>query len=240
MRIIVVEDDPIIAADLAERIADFGYERPNTHSTGEAALEDILSERPDLVLMDVQLAGKLDGIATVTRFRESYPDCAVVFLTSNTDEHTFSKARKLNPRAFLGKPFRSRDLQHTIELAIGTPAQPAPAEDAQDVYRLQDRLFIKVRDRLQRVLLDDIHWIEADDYYCKVVTADAELLVTKTLKKFCELLPDGGHFVRTHRSYVVNLLHVEQIDHAHVHINGTRVPVSKSARESLLSALKNA
>ncbi len=240
-QIVVVEDDPIIAADLAERICDLGYGRPATFARGEDALEAILAQTPQLVLMDVQLAGDLDGIDTVARFRESCPDAAVVFLTSNTDEATFARARKLHPRAFLGKPFRARDLRNTIELAIGSPPPPVnEGSDGEDVYRLQDRLFVKVKDRLHRVLISDILWVQADDYYCRIVTKDKDYLVTRTLKKFAELLPEDGPFVRTHRSYIINLRHVEEIAYAFVQIDGRRVPVSKSSREDLMKALKNA
>ena len=242
-RIVVVEDDPIIAADLVERISDLGYARPERFATGEEALVAIEAAAPDLTLMDVELAGDLDGVETVARFRKTHPDAAVVFLTSNTDEATFARARPLNPRAFLGKPFRGRDLRHTIELAVGTPPPPtsaAPTEaDEGEVYRLKDRLFVKHKDRLRRLLIADIYYARADDYYCRVVAADGEHLITRTLKKFAELLPAEEGFFRAHRSYVVNLHHVEEIDHAHVHVGGARIPVSKSAREDLMKALRN-
>ena len=241
-RILVVEDDPIIAADLVERITDLGYARPERFDRGEDALAAMTAHAPDLTLMDVQLAGELDGVETVARFRKTHPAAAVVFLTSNTDEATFSRARALNPRAFLGKPFRARDLRHTIELAVGTPPPPAtdPADaDRGEVYRLDDRLFVRHKDRLRRLLLADIRYARADDYYCRVATGDGELLVTRTLKKFAELLPPEEGFFRAHRSYVVNLRHVEEIDHAHVHVGGARIPVSRSAREDLMKALRN-
>ena len=244
LRILVVEDDPIIAADLVERIVDLGYARPEHFDNGEDALKAMLADPPDLTLMDVQLSGNLDGIQTVACFRESAPNAAVVFLTSNTDEGTFVRARTLRPRAFLGKPFRSRDLRHTIELAVGTPPPPAPAtppasHGGDEVYRLKDRIFVKHKDRLQRILIADIRYARADDYYCKVATADREYLVTKTLKKFAEHLLASEGFFRTHRSYVVNLHHVEAIDHGHVLVGGERIPVSKGAREDLMKALMN-
>ena len=239
--IVVIEDDPIIAAELTERIADLGYARPRRFAKGEQALEAILADPPALALVDVQLAGQLDGVETVAGFRESCPEVAVVFLTSNTDEVTFERARRLHPRAFLGKPFRSRDLRNTIELAIGSPPPPSPEDNGpEDVYRLDDRLFVKVKDRLRRVFLPDILWIEADNYYSKVVTKDKEYPVTRTLGRFTELLPDNGPFVRTHRSYIVNLGHVEEIAHAFVVIDQRRVPVSKGAREDLLRVLRGA
>ena len=201
--------------------------------------------------MDVQLAGEMDGIDVVRRLRDTEArgevetpngPAAVVFLTSNTDEATFARARPLQPRAFLGKPFRGRDLRHTIELAIGTPPPPAveePEPEGEEVYRLRDRLFVKHKDRLQRILIAEIAYARADDYYCRVKTPQREYLVTRTLKKFADLLPAEEGFYRAHRSYVVNLNHVEEIDHAHVIVGGERIPVSKGAREGLMKALLN-
>ena len=241
-RIIVVEDDPIIAADLVERISDLGYPRPERFDRGEDVLAALSDAPPDLTLMDVQLAGALDGVETARRLRDRYPAAAVIFLTSNTDEATFARARPLGPRAFLGKPFRARDLRHAVELAVGTPPPPVPApteREEGEVYRLRDRLFVKHKDRLRRLLIADIRHVRADDYYCRVATAEGEQLVTRTLKKFAELLPAEEGFFRVHRSYIVNLRHVEEIDHGHVHVGGVRIPIAKSAREGLMSALQN-
>ena len=94
--ILIVEDEPIIAADLQDRLTSLGYHVVACLSNGEAALTRVARKVPDLILMDVQLAGRLDGVETAIRLRE-FADFKLVFLTSNSDDRTFNRARRANP-----------------------------------------------------------------------------------------------------------------------------------------------
>ena len=185
IRILVVEDDPIIAADLQDRLTESGYTVLGPVAAGEDALSFVEQDNlPDLVLMDIQLEGEWDGIETTRRIRLKH-DMPIIFLTSNSDDATFRQASQANPQAFLSKPFRGRDLKHAIELAIRQSAgkeEPAKKEPAEEnAYLLKDRLFIKGKDRMVRLFFKDILWVAADDYYCKVFTKEKEYLVTQTL-----------------------------------------------------------
>jgi DNA-binding LytR/AlgR family response regulator len=199
--------------------------------------------------MDIQLAGKLDGVETALRMglTRTIP---LIFLTSNSDDASFSRARVANPRAFISKPFRGRDLCHAIELALegtsthGTTtdtsvSEPESIPDGETAMLLKDRLFIRVKDRLQRLLLSDILWVRADDYYCQVRTEEREYLVTMTLKRFAAMLPAESNFLRCHRSYLVNLGRVTEIGEIYLFVNRHRLPVSRSKRKELLRRLSN-
>ncbi|MFN4253937.1 MAG: LytR/AlgR family response regulator transcription factor [Saprospiraceae bacterium] len=242
IRILIVEDDPIIGADLQDRLLDMGYDTLGPIAAGEQALQTLAEPpAPDLVLMDIQLEGAWDGIETTRRIREQHAALPVIFLTSNSDEATFAHAKSVRPQAFLSKPFRGRDLRHAIELAIGQSAKEhaaatgTPATDIEeDAHLLADRLFIKVNERMVRLFLRDILWMEADDYYCKIVTHEREFLVGQTLKKLGESLTAIPELMRVHRSYIVNLAHIEEIGEAQLHIGRKEIPLSKTAREELL------
>ena len=240
IRILIVEDDPIIGADLQDRLSDAGYAVLGPTTSGEEALPIVAaSPAPDLVLMDIQLEGAWDGIETTRRIREQQPGLPVVFLTSNSDEATFAHARAVRPQAFLSKPFRGRDLLHAIELAIGQSAKEhaaatgTPASES-NAHLLADRLFIKVSERMVRLFLRDILWVEADDYYCKIVTHEREFLVGQTLKKLSEALAARPELMRVHRSYIVNLAHIEEIGEINVFVNNHPIPISKASREELM------
>jgi DNA-binding LytR/AlgR family response regulator len=238
--ILVVEDDPIIAADLKDRLEELDYLVLGPVAAGEEALERVKrGPEPDMILMDIQLEGNWDGIETAAHI-QAYKSLPLIFLTSNSDEATFTRAKTVKPQAFLSKPFRSRDLVHAIELAVrqSTVQAAAPPEALDDTFILKDRLFIKVKDRMLRVFFQDILWVQADDYYCKIKTAQREFLVTKTLKKFGEELLPRPEFVRVHRSYIVNLLHIEEIGELCLHMGGHQVPLAKEAREELMLKLR--
>jgi DNA-binding LytR/AlgR family response regulator len=240
--ILIIEDEPIIAADLEDRLLEAGYAVLGSVARGEEALDFFDQKPPDLVIMDIQLEGEWDGIETTRRIRQK-KDLPVIFLTSNSDDATFRTAAQVNPQAFLSKPFRGRDLIHAIEIAIRQFTKTSDAQDSaveeNDTYLLYDRLFIKVKNRMKRLFFKDILWLEADDYYCKVVTPDSEFLVTKTLKKFSEELMGRPEFMRVHRSYIVNLQHVEEIGELFLYIGKEKIPVSRDMREELLARLKN-
>jgi DNA-binding LytR/AlgR family response regulator len=234
--ILIVEDEPIIAADLQDRLTELGYQVMANVDSGEGALQTVRSQVPDLILMDIKLAGKLDGIETALLLRKT-TNASLVFLTSNSDNATFRRARQARPQAFLSKPYRGRDLAHAIELAIGRASSerpPASPVKEDSVQATQDRLFIKVKERLVRLMFTDILYLEADDYYCKVYTKDKEYLATKTLKKISAQLPAEAPFFRCHRSYVVNLKRITEISDLYVFLDKHKVPLSRSKRAEIL------
>lgn len=240
MHILVVEDDPIIAADLTDRLLQMGCAVLGPVASGELALAFFgQGPPPDLALMDIQLEGPLDGIGTVRRIRETCPHLPVIFLTSNSDDATFALAKAVHPQAFLSKPFRGRDLAHAIDLALRqsaserTPA--APTEEG--TFLLHDRLFVKVNERMVRIFLKDILWVEADDYYSKIVTREKSFLVGQTLKKLHEALAGMPDLMRVHRSWIVNLQHIEAIGETFLFINKQEVPLSKTAKSELMARL---
>ncbi|MBS2018919.1 MAG: response regulator [Deltaproteobacteria bacterium] len=117
-RILVVEDDGIIAEDIRVTLTRLGYEVPRTSSTSEEALRAMEEINPALVLMDIHLRGPVDGVETVTKIKERW-DVPVVFLTAHSDEATLARARETRPHGYLVKPFKERELRTAIEVAIG-------------------------------------------------------------------------------------------------------------------------
>lgn len=241
IRVLVVEDEPVIAADLEDRLTEMGFEVAKSCDTGEEALQFLQGGATDLVLMDIQLDGKLDGIETARKIRESN-NLPIIFLTSNADEATFTRAKTTLPAAFLTKPFRGKDLKHAIELAISTHAVSAtpPPETAggSTAYLFNDRLFVKVKDRMIRVFFSDILWLEADDYYCKLIMAEKEILIGHTLKQMGEVLSGVPQFMRVHRSFIVNLSNVEEFSEAYVYISKRQIPLSKTSKDELAARLQ--
>jgi diguanylate cyclase (GGDEF)-like protein/PAS domain S-box-containing protein len=116
-RILIVEDEKIISLDLKLRIERFGYTVVGTTTTGEEAIELAEKLRPDLILMDIMLAGELDGVETATTIQEQH-DIPVIYLTAYSDEGTVERAQSTDPFGFVLKPFKERELYTTIKVAI--------------------------------------------------------------------------------------------------------------------------
>jgi PAS domain S-box-containing protein len=116
-KVLVVEDDPIVAHLLQQQLVKFGYEVFGTAASGEQALRQIESSRPDLILMDIRIEGQIDGIETATRILRDH-HIPVIYLTSSAAEETLERARDTRPYGYLIKPFYDRELHATIQMAV--------------------------------------------------------------------------------------------------------------------------
>lgn len=116
-KILVVEDESIVALNIQNRLNGLGYAVVGTISCGESAIEAAAKYCPDLVLMDIKLKGKIDGIEAASQIRSRF-QIPVVYLTAYTDDETLNRAKLTEPYGYILKPFESRDLCTTIEIAL--------------------------------------------------------------------------------------------------------------------------
>ena len=117
VRIHVVEDSPVVALHIRRFLERSGYQVPSVVASGEEAIERVAASTPDLVLMDIQLEGEMDGIEAARMIWERFA-VPVVYLTANSDQATFSRAVGGAPFGYLVKPFDERTLQATVEVAL--------------------------------------------------------------------------------------------------------------------------
>ncbi len=116
-RILIVEDERITSKDLARRLTALGYEVAGQPTGGEEAIELALETRPDIILMDIQLSGAVDGIEAARRIRALHP-VPVVYLTAYADDETLGRAKPTAPYGYLLKPCSDRDLRSSLEIAL--------------------------------------------------------------------------------------------------------------------------
>jgi len=118
-RVLVVEDETIVAMDLKRALEGFGYTVPGIAISGSEALEMATNTRPDIVLMDIQLDGQMDGIDVANRLNDLL-DVPIVFLTAFSNETTLQRAKTVHPFGFLLKPYQERELRGAVEVALYT------------------------------------------------------------------------------------------------------------------------
>ena len=116
-RIMIVEDENIVAKDIQNTLKRLGYTVPAVVSTGEEAVEKASELRPDLVLMDIRLKGQMNGIEAADQIRSDF-DTPVVYLTAYADEQTLQQAKITEPFGYIIKPFELKGLHSTIEMAL--------------------------------------------------------------------------------------------------------------------------
>ena len=143
-RIFIVEDEALIQMEIKDRLIQFGYIVCGAAARGEIAVGQIVEAAPDLVLMDVKLAGAIDGIETARRLRELC-DRPVVFLSAYSDNGLLGRAVELGSFGYLVKPFEARELHATIQMAIYKNRMERDLQEAK--ARLEDQ----VRERTEQL-----------------------------------------------------------------------------------------
>ena len=114
---LIVEDEILIAEDLKERLISFGFRVIAAVDSADEAVTLAVREHPDLVLMDIRLKGKKDGIEAAEEIRKQI-DLPIVYLTAYSDHRTVERSRQSSHDAYLLKPFQTRELQSTIDVAM--------------------------------------------------------------------------------------------------------------------------
>jgi PAS domain S-box-containing protein len=117
IKILVVEDESIVAKDIQNTLIRLGYDVPATASNAISAFQKLEDIRPDLVFLDIKLKGDVDGIQIAEKIKNSY-DIPVIFLTSFVDKVTLDRAKVTEPYGYIVKPFNESDLQTTVEMAL--------------------------------------------------------------------------------------------------------------------------
>lgn len=141
--IFIVEDEAIVASDIRETLISLGYSAAGTAKTGELALEKIRDSKPDLVLMDIHLAGEMDGVDTAAQIHVLY-DIPVIYLTAYADKVLLERAKVTEPYGYIVKPYDERELHSIIEMAL---------------YKHRIEREIKKRDAILFAVSSAVEWL---------------------------------------------------------------------------------
>jgi YesN/AraC family two-component response regulator len=138
--ILIVEDDGILAMHLKRTLSGFGYTSFTSVATGEEAVEIAKNGIPDLILMDIELAGEINGIDTAEIIR-SFSDVPVVFLTGYSQEHHIQQAKLTAPAAYLIKPVQAPELHANIEMALYRHALDRKLRESGELHKSIDAVL---------------------------------------------------------------------------------------------------
>jgi two-component system, LytTR family, response regulator LytT len=236
--ILIVEDDPVIAADLTYIMQDLGYSPFPPMRNAADVLLMLKNTRPDCIIVDVNLEGKKDGIELASEIKSEY-GIPVIFLTAHHDRNTIERIKKIQPSAYLVKPIEVHTLQTTIELALYNAshsdmgAKEKEQENENEEYISDKYFFIKVKNQLKKVSLDEIVYLEAYDNYSYLHTPDQKYIISSNLKSIENKLSDH-QFVRVHRSYLINLNFVDGIEDDVILINKVKIPIGKTYKDDFM------
>lgn len=233
VKILVVEDEIIIADQICDSLSDFGYETLEPAISYSEAIETIEAEKPDIAILDIQLSGKKSGIDLAKKINADY-GFPFIFLTSNSDKVTLSQAKESEPFAFLVKPYSQDELYASIEVALYNYSKQKEKAIDQTNLVIKNALFIKQDRFFIRLNFTDILYIKSDHIYIEIYIKDGTRhIVRGSLNDYMSKLSET--FIRSHRSYIINLDHLSAINHNCVIINEQEIPLAKTHRDDLMA-----
>lgn len=230
-KIIIVENDIPIAAKLSLQLNRLGYNITGIFSRAKDALHFLEQEVPDLILLDDQLKGQLNGIESKKNQSEESSSPIIYF-----NKRTAETLDRIIPKSIKKKKDR---LKKEIKSSLNKFQKNKHAQilKGNEHCILKDRIFVRHHEKMVRISLNDIQYIEADRNYCKVFSKDKKYLLVTTLKEVDEKLSDN-RFLRIHRSYIANISHIDEIGGNHVVIDSHSLPLSKNMRPELFRHLQ--
>jgi DNA-binding LytR/AlgR family response regulator len=238
LKIGIVEDELVIGRTILNTLEELGYTHCGPAINYTEAIEMLDEHKPDLLLLDIQLAGKKDGIDVAQKLNESYK-IPFIFLTANSDGDTIERAKKVNPHAYIVKPFTKEELYAAIEIAFNnfTGSKNNDESEKPSSYQAKDYMFIRDGYIFRKVLFSELVYLESDANYVTLhLTGQKKVMVRSTLNDFMEQL-DPKTFVRVHRSHAVNIHFIEEITPVDINVNGVKISVGKSFKDGLYSLL---
>jgi len=218
-------------------------------ANGEDAVVAILNSSPDLIFLDVQMP-EMDGFEVLEAVgRESMP--AVIFVTAY-DQYAL-KAFEVHAVDYLLKPFNRDRLEQALSRAMTALENREVGDLNRSILALLDklkegipyarRLLVKAHSRIHLVPVNDIEWIEADDYYARVHLGQNSFLIRESLSHLQQRL-DPGQFLRIHRSSIINIRYLKELqswfhgEYLAILKNGTKLHISRNYQKDVLASLK--
>jgi len=235
IKVLIVEDEALIAAEIAECMEENGFETIGIASTADTALDLVSGNKPDVILMDISIKGKINGIELAKRILSSQ-NLPIIFLTSNSHDTVIKEAMKINPTAFLLKPFNEKELPVAIELAFNNHNQQILKELGSKSI-LNDCVFVKSGKKFLKIKTEEILFIQAEGSYSRLITLKNEFVVSFNLSHFHQQI-DNKYFIRIHRSYIINIKNIDSFDLDNVYINSKSIPMSKQFSDNFFNVIK--
>lgn len=133
-KILIVEDEGIVASDIKVTLSHFGYEVMAVVSSGKEALQEVRKRLPDLVLMDIKLSGKMDGVETTQKI-QTLADIPIVYITALGNSHTFQRAKKTGPFGYVYKPLQEKEILATVETTLYKHWMGRELKKSEEKYR---------------------------------------------------------------------------------------------------------
>lgn len=226
-KIVIIEDEPDLASNIAELIALLGYCVSGIFDNSKSCLAFLSENQADLVILDILIKGEDNGIELGKMIKDEF-NIPILFCSAYTDERLLQEVKTVNPQGYIVKPFTRDILKTNIFLALNDKfaAIDAPPTSGKDTFHIRDKGYVIP------IEIKNIVMAEADGLYTKIITPDKNYLVRAILKSIEAQLPQNK-FLRVHKSYLVNLDHISSFNSKGLKVNNVIIPVRRGYYKSL-------
>ena len=234
IKILVLEDELLLAKDLQGKLEDFGYHVEHVRS-GEETLKAFQKDIPDLAVLDIEVEGEMDGLEIGSYITNTY-GTPIIYLTQFKDLQTFQKAKKAKPVSYLTKPVNLWDLIRAIELSLEHAAIATNVEEKN--YVLSKAIYLKSEEQhFEKVSIDDIYYLKAAGAYTEIHTTTKTFIFSDNISYFEKKLM-APQLMRVHRSWMINVNRVDSIDKSNLVVHDEKIPVGKSYKKTVQATFK--
>jgi two-component system response regulator LytT len=214
--ILIVEDEVLIAEFLYDMLISFGFQNIRLAHNSVSAFFEIEKSKPDLILLDIRMKTKLEGIFIAEKINELY-QIPFIFLTAHSDTVIIEKALSTNPAGYITKPIKKMDVFAAIKLTLKNKEKTNVAE----------MLIFKDNHSQISIPINDILFVKSDGNYLDIVTDKKTYSLRNSFQWFQENVPQSD-FKKVHRSYIVNAKKVTISNAKNLFIGNIEIPVSRN------------
>lgn len=221
MKILIGEDDILIAEHIKDILKSYGYENVEMAHDKEKIIKLIDDYKPDIALLDIRMKGKYDGIEIGEYILQKY-SFPIIFITSHSNQEVVKQALKTSPSAYIVKPFKPIDIFSALQIAI----ENYQKKEADSVF------VFKQNTETIRIPYKEIMLLISDNNYVEIITETNKYVQRISLSELHKKLKSED-LVRVHRSYIVNIKFIDKIYSDKLEIKNYSIPVSRKYKESL-------
>ncbi len=243
IKILIVENELLIAEDLSMKLNEAGYEVTGIVTTGSAAIEAVKQQEPDVLIMDIILDGKMDGIEAVVQIKKNR-SIPVIYLTDVNSEDIVDRASATCPAAYLTKPFNERQIGASIRQALYNNSEGLQADagdiktQGQDPVLLNDMLLIRQsNNHYKKISPSDISFLEANGQYSYIHLVNGDKFTYSVSMNHIHEKIGLPTLVRVSRSHVVNLEKVTEVKGNLLVLGKVEIMIGETFKETVIKRL---
>lgn len=238
LNVVIVEENPAITETLCEILDSLHHQVVGAASNSSEAIRLIDERLPDFVIIDICTNAKMDGIYLGRLIKDQY-NIPFIFTSSDQDDtELIQMAIMEKPFGFVLKPYNSNDIDTAIQMAVNQFEEvnklviDLQSKQSRDI----NHIFVKVNSRLVNINVKDILWIECKGDYAVFKTETDSFIIHSTMKNIESKL-SNSQFLKVHRSFIINLDKIVDIEDSNLMIKDKIIPISRNNKDTLLKSI---